>query len=81
MNYILVQKEQLEGKGFDYAERIPDGRVILPITVLKVLTGISDVQIISKENLDELISSSTDGADPTMDQQESESETINTEES
>ena len=33
MNYLLVKPEELDEQGYDYkyAERIPDGRVILPL--------------------------------------------------
>lgn len=51
MNYVLVPKEQLVGKGFDYAEQLKDGRVILNINVLKVLTGIKDVEVIDRASL------------------------------
>ncbi len=41
MNYLLVKPEELDGQGYDYryAERIPDGRVILPPSALRVLSN------------------------------------------
>lgn len=56
MNYLLVTEEQLLGQNFDYqyAERIPDGRVILQLTALKVLSNLS-LEIISDDKLLELI--------------------------
>lgn len=54
MNYILVQPSELVGK-FDcqYAERMPDGRVILPISVIKVVTGIN-CQIVDLDTLKQM---------------------------
>lgn len=56
MNYLLVSEEQLIGQNYDYqyAERIPDGRVILQLTALKVLTNLN-LEIISDDKLLELI--------------------------
>ena len=52
MNYLLVKEEQLSGQGYDYqyAERIPDGRIILPLSALKVLSNFTP-EIISDDSL------------------------------
>ena len=52
MNYLLVKPEELDGQGYDYkyAERIPDGRVILPLSALKVLSNFSP-EILSDDKL------------------------------
>lgn len=56
MNYLLVKEEQLVGKDYDYryAERIPDGRIILPLSALKVLSGFAP-EVLSDEDLKALI--------------------------
>ena len=56
MNYLLVKPEELQEQGYDYkyAERIPDGRVILPLSALKVLSNFTP-DIISGERLKTLI--------------------------
>jgi len=56
MNYLLVKPEELDGQGYDYkyAERIPDGRVILQLSALKVLSNFSP-EILSDDMLKELI--------------------------
>lgn len=56
MNYLLVKPEELDGQGYDYkyAERIPDGRVILPLSALKVLSNFSP-EVLSKDKLKALI--------------------------
>lgn len=56
MNYLLVKEEQLAGKDYDYryAERIPDGRIILPLSALKVLSGFAP-EVLSDEELKALI--------------------------
>jgi len=56
MNYLLVKPEELDGQGYDckYAERIPDGRVILPLGALKVLSSFSP-EILSDDRLKALI--------------------------
>lgn len=56
MNYLLVKEEHLIGKDYDYryAERIPDGRIILPLSALKVLSGFTP-EVLSDENLKVLI--------------------------
>ena len=56
MNYLLVKEEQLAGKDYDYryAERIPDGRIILPLSALKVLSGFVP-EVLSDEELKALI--------------------------
>lgn len=52
MNYLLVKEEQLAGQGYDYQyfERIPDGRIILPLSALKVLSNFTP-EIISDDSL------------------------------
>ena len=38
MNYVLIEKTQLDAKGvYPYAEVLPDGRAILPLNPLKLL--------------------------------------------
>lgn len=56
MNYLLVKTEELDGQGYDYqyAERIPDGRVILPLSALKVLSNFTP-DILSDDKLKALI--------------------------
>lgn len=61
MNYLLVKEEQLAGQGYDYqyAERIPDGRIILPLSALKVLSNFTP-DIISDDSLKKLIKEQED---------------------
>ena len=56
MNYLLVKPEELDGQNYDskYAERIPDGRVILPLSALKVLSNFAP-NILSDDKLKVLI--------------------------
>lgn len=56
MNYLLVTTEELDAQGYvyQYAERIPDGRVILPLTALKVLSNFTPT-IIDEDSLKRLI--------------------------
>lgn len=56
MNYLLVKPEELDEQGYDYkyAERIPDGRVILQLSALKVLSNFSP-EILSDDMLKALI--------------------------
>lgn len=56
MNYLLVKPEELDEQGYDYkyAERMPDGRVILPLGALKVLSNFSP-EILSDDKLKALI--------------------------
>lgn len=56
MNYLLVKPEELDGQGYDYkyAERMPDGRVILPLSALKVLSNFNP-EVLSKDKLKALI--------------------------
>lgn len=56
MNYLLVKPEELDVQGYDYkyAERIPDGRVILQLSALKVLSNFSP-EVLSKDKLKALI--------------------------
>lgn len=43
MNYLLVKKEELDKIGFDsrYKETIPDGRVILELSALRLLSSVT----------------------------------------
>ena len=61
MNYLLVKEEQLAGQGYDcqYAERIPDGRIILPLSALKVLSNFTP-EIISDDSLKKLMKEQED---------------------
>lgn len=56
MNYLLVKPEELgeQGYAYQYAERIPDGRVILPLSALKVLSNFTP-DILSDDKLKALI--------------------------
>lgn len=56
MNYLLVKSEDLDAQGYpyQYAERIPDGRVILPISALKVLSNFTP-DVLDEESLKALI--------------------------
>lgn len=52
MNYVLIEKTQLDAKGvYPYAEVLPDGRAILPLNALKGLDGISGISLISGDDL------------------------------
>ena len=52
MNYVLIEKTQLDAKGvYPYAELLPDGRAILPMNALKGLDGVSGIEIISGDDL------------------------------
>lgn len=69
MNYLLVKEEQLTGQGYDYqyAERIPDGRIILPMSAVKVLSNFTP-EIISDDSLIQLIKDQADSGlyDPSV---------------
>lgn len=88
MNYLLVKPEELDGQGYDYkyAERIPDGRVILPLSALKVLSNFSP-EILSDDKLKALIKEQkeSDLYDPPQENEDNNSESpeedITTEES
>lgn len=88
MNYLLVKPEELDGQGYDYkyAERIPDGRVILPLSALKVLSNFSP-EILSDDKLKALIKEQKESGlyDPPQEDEgnnsESPEEDITTEES
>lgn len=56
MNYLLVKPEELDEQGYDYkyAERMPDDRVILPLSALKVLSNFNP-EVLSKDKLKALI--------------------------
>jgi len=56
MNYVLIDKAQLDAKGvYPYAELLPDGRAILPMNALKGLDGVSGIELISGDDLKALI--------------------------
>lgn len=56
MNYLLVDKKQLLEKNiYPEAQELSDGRVVLNISVLKVITGLSNVEIIDDRALDALV--------------------------
>ena len=41
MNYLLVNSDLLSERGlFPHAEKLPDGRSIIPITAMRMLSGI-----------------------------------------
>lgn len=43
MNYLLVKKEELDARGYDYRykETLTDGRVILELSALRMLSGVT----------------------------------------
>ena len=52
MNYVLIEKTQLDAKGvYPYAEVLPDGRAILPLNALKCLDGATGISLISGDDL------------------------------
>jgi hypothetical protein len=52
MNYVLIEKTQLDAKGlYPYAELLPDGRAILPLNALKGIDGVSGIELISGDDL------------------------------
>lgn len=52
MNYVLIEKTQLDAKGvYPYAEVLPDGRAILPLNALKGLDGVTGISLISGDEL------------------------------
>ena len=52
MNYVLIDKKQLDAKGlFPYAEQLPDGRVILPLNALKSMAGLTGLDIVDSETI------------------------------
>lgn len=55
-SYVLANGADLVEKGYDfqYAERVPDGRVILPLSSLRVITDIQ-VTIMEEKTLKALI--------------------------
>ena len=77
MNYLLVKPEELDGQGYDYkyAERIPDGRVILPLSALKVLSNFSP-EILSDDKLKALIKEQKESGlyDPPQEDEDNNSE-------
>jgi len=56
MNYVLVQKSQLIEKGVtNFGEELSDGRVVMPLSTLKTVTGLTGVDVVSLEKVKELI--------------------------
>lgn len=56
MNYVLVQKSQLIEKGVtNFGEELSDGRVVMPLSTLKTVTGLTGVDVVSLEQVKELI--------------------------
>lgn len=56
MNYLLVEKKQLVEKGvYTEAEEMSDGRAVLTINALKVVTGLTNVEIIDDRALEALV--------------------------
>lgn len=54
MNYLLVDSALLAERGlYPFADKLGDGRSIVPITAMRVLTGV-DVYIASKDEIDKL---------------------------
>lgn len=55
-SYVIANPQDLDGKGIDfrYAERLPDGRVILPFSSLRVLTDIQ-ITLMEESSLKDLI--------------------------
>lgn len=52
MNYVLIEKTQLDAKGvYPYAEVLPDGRAILPLNALKGIDGVTGISLISGDDL------------------------------
>lgn len=56
MNYLLVEKKQLVEKGvYTEAEEMSDGRAVLSINALKVVTNLTNVEIIDDRALEALL--------------------------
>lgn len=56
MNYLLVEKKQLVEKGvYTETEEMSDGRAVLTINALKVVTGLTNVEIIDDRALEALV--------------------------
>lgn len=59
MNYILAKKEDLVALGVtNFGEELRDGRVIMPATAVKTLTGLTGVEIVSLAEAQRLIEES-----------------------
>lgn len=55
MNYVLVDKKQLDEKDvFPFAELLPDGRAILSLSALKTVTGLIGIDIVDSDRVKEL---------------------------
>lgn len=55
MNYVLVDKKQLDEKGiFSFSELLPDGRVILSLNALKTITGLTGIDVVDSDRVKEL---------------------------
>ena len=56
MNYALVSKEQLTQKGItNFGEELKDGQVVLPVSALKTITGLTGVEIVSLSEVKKLL--------------------------
>lgn len=56
MNYVLVQKSQLEAKGVtNFGKELSDGRVVIPANMMKTVSGLTGVDIVSLEELNKII--------------------------
>lgn len=65
--YLLIKEENVKNAQVlgMFHERMPDGRLILPVSELKMLGSVSDCQIVaSAKELKELISSSAESVAP-----------------
>lgn len=73
MNYVIAEKKDLEGQSvnYQYAETLPDGRVILPSNVLRVITNLK-VMIVDESTLKQMIKEQSEGTSPQPPKEESE---------
>ena len=65
--YLLIKEENVKNAQVlgMFHERMPDGRLILPVSELKMLGSVSDCQIVaSAKELKELISSGAESVAP-----------------
>lgn len=78
MNYVLVDKKQLDEKGvFPFAELLPDGRVILPLNALKTITGLTGIDIVDSEAVKALQAEATLDEKDKSDNQTNGEEVVN----
>lgn len=74
MNYLLIEKKQLDEKGlFPYAEQLPDGRCIIPMSALKAATGFKNIEIVDDDTLDELMNPQNNSQEPSNTNKHAES--------